>query len=195
MEKESFSFDGVEAASGSMTMPGTVGVFTIQKVEFVKSKEKQTTGMKHVYHCTKARGEDGKLVPEDSNFNHTYWMSQGALPRVQYLAKVMFDKEFEGQIGETQLIAAFEGKEVAMKVIGQVNEEKGKGYPDLPFAGFAKKASEFVADPSILQFNASERGLISDALDAIKSSRPAAADSEGGAAGPGPAPGTSKKPF
>lgn len=192
---ENFDFEGVQAASGSMTMPGTIGVFTIEKVEFVKSTQKQTTGMKHIYRCKSSRAEDGTLVPEESSFNHTYWMSHAALGRVQYLSKVLFDKEFEGQITETQLVATFEGKDIALKVTGQVNEEKGKGYPDLPFAGFAKKASEFIADTSILQFNKAEIALIADAMDAIKNSSSGKADLEGAAGTGAPVPGASKKPF
>lgn len=193
MDNLEFSFDGVQAATGvSMTMPGTVGLFNISKVEFVESNVKKTTGMKQTYLCKKVRLEDGSLVDEASSFNHTYWMSPGALPRVQYLAEVLLDQKFAGNMTKESLISAFEGKDIALKVIGQVNEEKGKGYPDLAFAGFAKKASEFLADPSILQFDTSDRRLIEEAMNAIKSSRSSNADQEGASA---PAPGASSKPF
>lgn len=177
---EQFGFDDVKAASDiPLTPPGTIGLFAISKVEFIKSKEKETTGMAHTYTCKKVRAQDGTLKDEISSFRHTYWMSSAALGRVQYLAKVMFDAEFKGQLTETQLIAAFQDKDIALKVVGQVNEEKGKGYPDLTYAGFAKKASEFVASPAILQFTTTEQGLIDDALEAMRSSRPSGADKEG----------------
>lgn len=196
---EAFNFDEVEVPSGiSMTMPGTIGLFNIGKVEFGNSKTNQTPFMKLTYNCKKRRENDGKLVDEQSSFNHSYYMTStgtkgGALQRVQYLAEVMFGQKFSGKLSEEALTQAFLGKDVALKVSGQTGNN-GKGYPDLSFAGYAKKASDFLADPSILSFNSQEAADIKDALDAIKESRSSNADSEASGAG-APAPGSSKKPF
>lgn len=187
------NFDGVEAAVGiSMTMPGTIGLFKIEKVEFGLSKEKQTPFMKLNFACQKVRQNDGTLVDEQSTFNHSFYMSPAALKRVQYLAKVMFGQEFTGSLNEQQLTIAFEAKTVALKVTGQVSD-KGKGYPDLSFAGYAKSASEFIADTSILSFNAQESRDVADALEAISSSKASNADQESQASSP--QPGAGKKPF
>lgn len=194
---ESFSFDGVQAAEGiSMTMPGTVGLFNIGKVEFGASKEKQTTYMKLTFQSKKVRNEQGQLIDEESSFNHSFYMTPGALKRAQYLAKVMFDQEFTGTLTETQLTQAFLNKDVALKVSGQVSD-KGKGYPELSFAGFAMKASEFLQDPGKLTFNSTERSAVVEALQAIKDSRSSNADSEGasGAIAPAAVSGAAKKAF
>lgn len=184
-----FNFDGVEAASGiSMTMPGTIGLFNIGKVEFGASKEKSTPFMKLTFECYKRRENDNKMVDESSSFNHAFYMSsEGALKRVQYLALVMFGQEFTGRLTEAQLTAAFLGKKVALKVSGQVGNN-GKGYPDLSFAGFAKKIEEC----ENLSFNSQEAADIRDALEAIKEARSSNSDKETEAA---PSAGASKKPF
>lgn len=181
---ENFEFDGVEAAQGgSLTMPGTIGIFNISEVEFVKSKEKQTTGMKFTL-SAKEILVAGVLTPEESSFNHTFYMTPKALNRTQYLHEVMFDTKLSGTLSEQHLIAAFKGKDVALKVTGQVGDTNGKGYPNLPYAGFAKKVSEFKSNPSILKFSSSEHLEIEEALEAMRKSRSGNADKESGEGAP-----------
>lgn len=173
-----FNFEGVEAAKGgSFTQPGTIGVFNISKVEFGTSKEKQTPFMRLVFDCQKIKNEEGILIDESSSFPHEFYMTTAALKRVQYLSVVMFDEELTGEVTDKNLIAKFLDKQIALKVTGKVSD-KGKGYADLPWAGFAKKASEFINDTSILNFSAQERASVEEALEAIKNSSSAKADSE-----------------
>ncbi len=191
-----FNFEGVAAAEGyTMTQPGTIGLFLIEKIEFGESKTKKTPQMKLFFTCKMRVDEKGQLVDDNSTFNHPFYMgSDGALKRVQYLAKVIRGEEFTGRLTTAQLEATFLNKEIGLKVTGQVGDN-GKGYPALSFAGFAKPAAEFKADCSILSFNSTEAAEIREALEAIASSRSTNADSEDSAGAAAPQSGSSKKPF
>ena len=122
------SFEGVdEAEGGSMTAPGTIGKFKINTIEFTTANnEKKTPGLK-----TEFVGED------DSSFTHTFWLSTKALGRVKHLAKHFAAKELTGPVTTAQLMEMLRGTSGFLKVTAQINEDKGRAYPDLPFAGFA----------------------------------------------------------
>lgn len=157
-----FDFTGIEPAKGgSMTLPGTIGMFEITNVEFVTSTQKGTSGMKLTF-----AGEDA------STFTHTFWLTPDALSRIQYIAKYAVKKTFSGQMTEVQLTAAFKGKKLPLKVIGQVSTTNGKGYPDLAFAGFSGETVEE------LQFSTRDQQLIDAALTAMKNSAVNNADVE-----------------
>ena len=120
-------FDGVEEAQGSnMTMPGTIGMFTISDCVYAPSKDKGTPGLKFTFDSA-----DG------SSFTHTFWLTGKALSRLQHLAKHALNTSLSGKIQTSQLVVSFKGKKVALKVTAQINESNGRVYPDLPFGGFA----------------------------------------------------------
>lgn len=185
---EPLDFGGVAAASEySMTSPGTRGIFVIDVVAFGTSKEKSTPFMELTF-VNKA---------ESTSFRHKFYLTAGALPRIQYLHVQVNGSEITaGSMDQTaleaKLTAAFKGKEVALKTTGQVNEDNGKAYVDLPYSGFAKPAAAYKSDPNILKFTPQETGLVNEALAAMTKSRPQNADTEssntGSASGSGAAP-------
>lgn len=158
------NFDNIETASERiMTQPGTIGVFKIAKVEFGESKQKGTKYLKMIF-------ED-----KNSSFNHSFYMVEKALSRLQSLAKAVLGAELRGDNSNEQLIAKFTGKQVALKVTGQVSDQ-GKGYPNLSFGGFCKPAGEV----QFLEFNSKEDEEIEAAKAAMARNTTATADVESG---------------
>lgn len=156
------NFDGIEAAADRiMTQPGTIGVFKIVKPEFGESKEKHTRYLKLVF-------ED-----KTSSFSHSFYLSEKALPRLQSLAEASLGAKLTGNLNDEQIIAKFTGKEVALKVTGQVSTT-GKGYPNLSFGGFCKPKGEV----QFLEFNSKEVEEIEAAKAAIARNPGASADQE-----------------
>jgi hypothetical protein len=156
-----YNFSNVKAAENkAFTEPGTIDVFKITKVEFVDSKEKKTRGMEVTFEN------------ETSSFRHTFWLTEKALDRIQYLAVRVLKKEITGNdVNEEQLKAMFTGKTLPLKVIGGVSKN-GKGYADLAFAGFSADKKED------LKFTTNELGLIEKAKQAIIDSAGSNADRE-----------------
>ena len=174
------NFKGVEEAKDStMTRPGTIDVFEIKEVKF------ETTKGKGTYYCgvTFARKND--------NFRHSFFLTEKAVGRLKALIKAATGKVLEEEVFEDQIKVMLEGKKVALKVTGKVDETNGRGYPDLAFGGFAK-------DPSMvgeLSFSDQENDKNKAALEAIAHARPEAADgaeSEKTTAPAAGAPGTAK---
>lgn len=184
--EDKFNFSGIEAAEATVyVQPGTIGLFKIAKVEFGESSKKKTAQMTLTFELEKSLNEQGTLVDDQGILPHNFYMTAAAMKRVQYFSKVLFDEEIKGDAVTTvELQKRFEGKKVALKVSGIVSD-KGKGYGNLAYAGFAMKAAEFIANPKSLQFTSGEKADIKDALDAIKESRASNADSEGGSAAAG----------
>jgi hypothetical protein len=140
-----FNFKGVEEAKGgSLTRPGTIGVFKISEVKFANSEQKGTLYMG----VTFSRKED--------EFSHRFYMSEKALGRVKSLIKHAVGAELNDEnVTQERLIAMLTGKEVALKVTGRVDEANGKAYPELSFGGFCADADK----ASDLSFSSKEEEL------------------------------------
>jgi hypothetical protein len=169
------NFSGVEEAGKPLTSPGTKAVFTLKKITFGTSKEKNTPGM------TVELEQAGGV----SQFKETFYTTEKAMPRIQHLHKAVTGAKIEGTVTEEQLVAKLEGKKVGLKVIGRVGSD-GNGYPALPFGGFACSIDK-VGD---LEFTVQEQNAIAAALKAAEESRSKNSDSES-SGGSGSAP-TSK---
>lgn len=182
---QSFDFSGSKAAEELiLTLPGTIGVFNIGKVEFGTSKEKGTPYMKLIFDCKQAKNAEGKLEAQKSSFNHSFYLTGGAMDRIQYLHKVLYGVELTGTTDTATLTAKFLNKEVALKVTGQI-ANTGKGYPDLSFAGFAKKKEEI----DQLVFSKKEENENQRVIDAINNGGSQQADKEPQRGNMAPAPG------
>lgn len=170
------NFKGVEEARESqMTEPGTIDVFTIKDVKFDSTKNKGTYYMG----ITFARTAD--------SFNHSFFLSEKALPRVKSLVKhACSGKELDDELSEEQLIAMLKDREVALKVIPKFDEENGKVYPDLGFGGFCKDPD----DVSKLAFNEREQADIKRAREMRSKSSTADADAPTAKSAPTTKPGT-----
>ena len=150
------SFKGVEEAKERIMTPvGTIDVFTIEEVKFDATTKKGTYYMGVTF---------GRLT---DSFNHSFFLSEKALPRVKSLCKVA-GKELgpEDELAEEQLKALLTGKKMALKVIPKFDEENGKVYPDLPFGGFAKTVDK----KDELAFSDQEKANIAKAKQMIAAS-------------------------
>jgi hypothetical protein len=151
------------------TEPGVIDVFTISKVE---------------YKLNEANGRESFQVTferKDDSFREYFHLTEKAAPRfVYFYDKVMGTENLPEN--EQGIITALTGKSIAVKVIGSVNEQSGKGYPCLPFAGFARSADLI----SELKFSNNELGKIEAAKQAQRSSAAATA-TQGSEAAPLPA--------
>ena len=127
-----FNFKGVEEAKGgSLTRPGTIGVFKISEVKFANSEQKGTLYMG----VTFSRKED--------EFSHRFYMSEKALGRVKSLVKHATGAELNDEnVTQERLIAMLTGKELGLKVTARIDETNGKAYPDLVFGGFCSDADK-----------------------------------------------------
>lgn len=146
-----FNFNGVNAAEEGkgFTPPGVIDVFTIEKVEF---KTNENSG-KELFEVTFARKED--------SFREYFYLTEKAAERFVYLYdKVLGTTSLPES--EAGIVAALTGKSIALKVIGNVNQQSGKGYPSLPYSGYARP----VAEISELSFSNSEKGKIDAAVAA-----------------------------
>lgn len=148
-----FNFKGVEEAKGgSLTRPGTIGVFKISEVKFANSEQKGTLYMG----VTFSRKED--------EFSHRFYMSEKALGRVKSLVKhsnggVELNDE---NVSQERLIAILTGKEIGLKVTARIDEANGKAYPDLVFGGFCSdpdKVSELSFSNKEDELNAQSKAI------------------------------------
>lgn len=152
-----------EAASINVTQPGTIAVFKIRETEYVESTEKKTPGLK----CTFE-----EIGDHPTEFNHTFWLTSGALPRIQTLAKYALKQKLVGSSSGAQLMAMFKDKALPLKVTASINDQKGKVYPDLPFGGFSAEKVEDLA------FNAKEKAEIERSKSVVEKSNVGNADTE-----------------
>lgn len=156
-----FNFDNVpEASEKGLTDPGTKAVFTITKVEFDTSKNGKDFG--------EVTFDEGQ-----SSFWHRFYMSEGAVSRMQTLYKAALGVPLSGDVNEEQIKAALTNKRVALKVIGRVGTD-GKGYPDLSFGGFAKPEAQLAE----LEYTPKELELIQAAKDATATYNAVQSDTE-----------------
>jgi len=145
-----FNFNGVKAAEEGkgFTAPGTIDVFTVEKIEF-KTKDNGN----EYFETTFARKED--------SFREYFYLTEKAAERFVYLYEKMIGTATLPE-SEAGIISALTGKSIALKVIGSVNQQTGKGYPGLPYSGFARP----VAEIGELSFTNSEKGKIDAAIAA-----------------------------
>lgn len=145
-----FNLNNVEAAAEGrpMTSPGTISVFSVEEIEF---KEKEDG--KEFFEITFGRLED--------SFREYFYLTEKAAERFVYFwGKVMDGAAMpESEVG---IITALKGKKIALKVTGSVNSSSGKGYPGLPYSGFARPESLL----SELAFSNNEKGKIAAAIEA-----------------------------
>jgi hypothetical protein len=151
------------------TEPGVIDVFAIAKVEF---KVNETNG-KESFQVTFERKED--------SFREYFHLTEKAAPRFIYFYSKVTGTENLPE-SEQGIITALTGKSIAVKVIGSVNEQSGKGYPCLPFAGFARPADLI----SELKFSNNELGKIEGAKLAQRSSAAATSTQNGSESAPVP---------
>jgi hypothetical protein len=144
------NFKGVEEAKETvMTEPGTKDIFDITEVKFDSSKNKGTYYMG----VTFSRKAD--------KFNHSFFLTEKALPRVKSLVKYATGKELDDELSEAQLIKMLEGRKIALKVTAKFDETNGRAYADLPFGGFGKTPDELEA----LEFTDREKADIAKAKE------------------------------
>jgi hypothetical protein len=144
------NFKGVsEVREKSATRPGTIGVYKISDVKF------DTTKIKGTYYMGVT------FTSDNDEFNHSFFLSEGALPRVKTLVKHVCGTELDTEVSEEKLIAMLKGKQIALKVTARIDETNGRAYPDLLFAGFSKPA----ADVGLLSFTAKEQELNAKAAE------------------------------
>ena len=138
------NFKGVsEVKEKTATRPGTIGVYKVTDVKFDTTKNKGTYYM-------------GVTFSSNSDeFNHSFFLSEKALPRVKSLVKHVSGVELDAEVMEEKLIALLKGKEVALKVTARIDETNGRAYADLSFGGFSKPADQV----SQLSFTAKEDEL------------------------------------
>ena len=145
------NLSGVKPAEESrpLTKPGTIAAFTIEEIEY--------------------KDQDGKewfevtFGNEDSSFREYFYLTEKAAPRFVYLYEKVTGSDAVPE-HENGIIAALKGRKIALKVIGRVNETNGKGFPCLPFAGFARPVNQIEE----LSFNSRDKENIRAALDAIQ---------------------------
>lgn len=152
---EPISFKGVKTvADKPYTRPGIKDIFNIKSLKFTSSSKKQTPGLEVLF--------DRK----DDAFPHTFYLSTEALPKLKALIKGATGREMsdDDTLTEEQLRLMLENKKVALKTIGKINEETGKGYVDLGFGGFCARPEEI----DFLEYTTKEQGLVDRALAAIE---------------------------
>lgn len=159
-------FKGVDQAKGKpMTVPGTIGLFTITAVKFDKSKEKQTPYME----VTFDHESDG------TQFRHSFYLSQKALPRIQHLIASATGSEITEKITHEILPKKLMGKKIGLKVLGEISN-KGKGFPTISYSGFATSPEEV----QFLSLTSLEKEACEAAKEAMKRSTVENADTESG---------------
>lgn len=158
------SFKGIEEAKDIlMTRPGTIDIFDIKEVKF------GTTSGKGTYYMgvTFARKGD--------QFSHSFFLSEKALPRIKSLVKMATGKVLEDELQEEQLKMMLEGKKIALKVTGKIDETSGRAYPDLVFGGFGKSADKLTE----LEFSDQELMLNKKAAEVVRNADASSADAAG----------------
>lgn len=180
---EGIDFGAINSASEfSRTSPGTIGVFIMSKIEYGEAKNDKKTPFMRVTFTGEEREDNPASLTQ---FPHDFFLSAGALTRVQYMKEKLTGEKFTDTFTSTESLmakmkATFEGKRIALKVTGKINPDKGTGFPDIPFGGFAAKADDWYADNSILKLTPQEKAVSEDVLAAMNRSSSAKADKETG---------------
>ena len=148
-----FTFNNVKAAEEGkpMTSPGTISAFTIEDVKYNQNNGKES------FEVTFARQED--------SFREYFHLTEKAAERFVYLYEKVMGTDALPE-SETGIIAALKGKTIGLKVIGNVNQQSGKGYPSLPYTGYARP----VALIEELKFSNTELGKIESTIAAQRQS-------------------------
>jgi hypothetical protein len=158
------NFDGInEAEEMNIVAPGTIALFQV-----IKGEKKSNANGKDYLELT-FQQDTG------SEFRHQFYLSKGALPRIQHLYKAITGNKIEGAMTVEGLVQAFKSKKFAMKVTGRVGNN-GKSYCDLSFGGFAAPADKL----NELSFTPKEQAAIDEAIENERNSL-TIADSEAGA--------------
>ena len=156
------------AADRGFTSPGTIDVFGLDEIKFDKVNEKE------IFEITFGR--------KDDSFRETFYLTEKASPRFVYLWEKLMGTEAQIPQEEAGVIAALKGKKLGLKVGGRIGTI-GKGYPSLPFSGFACAVDQL----SELSFSTKEKVGIREALaaqtqqTAAEGSTDAAANTNGSA--------------
>ena len=128
------NFTGVEESAGSKYLVPGVHEVKITKTEFGESTTKQTPFMKVFF-------EDG----DGATMNESFYMSQGALPRIQHLVSNFTTSKLTGDVTSASLNALLVGKRARLLVDGEKTFNKdGKvvTYTRLRFGGFAQPLND-----------------------------------------------------
>ena len=128
------NFTGVEESVESKYLAPGIHEVKIVKVEFGESTTKLTPFMKVFF-------EDAK----EGSFNESFYLSSGALPRVQHLVSKFTGRKLEGEISEQSLTAMLINKKGRLKIDGEKTFDKNgdiKVYARLGFAGFAQALND-----------------------------------------------------
>lgn len=128
------NFTGVEESVESKYLAPGIHEVKIVKTEFGTSTVKETPFMKVFF-------EDSK----EGSFNESFYLSSGALPRVQHLVSKFTGRKLEGEISEQSLTAMLINKRGRLKIDGEKTFNKdGKEviYARLGFAGFAQALND-----------------------------------------------------
>lgn len=167
---QTFNFAGVEEAGLSMTSPGTFDIFEIAGMKFGVSTGKQVPEVEVTFNQKPG-------VTALSSFRKKYFFTEKAMPSFQHLVAKSTGNKLTATVTEEQLTALLKGKKLGLKVTGSVGSN-GKGYPDLPFSGFACSTADFAAFKAS-GFSPAEQELINKAIEAISTSSSSGADNDG----------------
>lgn len=130
----SINFNGVESASTGSTFKSVksgLHNLTITGVEEVTANT-GSSGLQVTFESAEA----------EASFNHTFWLSAAALPRVVYLVEKFTGAKPEGQMSIDSLAASLIGKSKLCVVDGRITTKEKNGkvynneYPELRYAGF-----------------------------------------------------------
>lgn len=128
------NFNNVEVAGegnglSKYTKPG-YGVFTIVSTEFGTSSQKQTPFMEVTF----------KKDEDESTLKEKFYLSPGALPRIQYLLSEFTGNKLNSEVSSEQLNMLLVGRKAKMVVDGEESEKDGKirTFATLRYAGFAE---------------------------------------------------------
>lgn len=133
------NFDGVEAAAAKefVTVKPGAHTLTITNVE-----GKETAGGTGFINVTFESSEAG------ASFNHPFYTTPGAMPRLQYLVKQFSGTEMTGNVTVESLAAKLVGRSQYCVVDGETRTKEKDGkvynntYPTLRFTAFAQPVTE-----------------------------------------------------
>lgn len=145
-------FSKYESAKGGagLTAPGTIAVFKLKEVEVFAEPGKTPR-----YQVTFEESDGGP------SFKHSFFITDKAIPRFRYLMEKALQSEDLGNMEEAQIITGLTGKELGLKVSGEISKD-GKGFPTLSFGGFASSPAEV----GTLKLTRKEEGDVQAALEA-----------------------------
>lgn len=153
---DAFDFANVTSQEGDALEPSTGGnylypgmyMLSLVSVSLGVSSKKQSPYMEVTFKAvSKNPAYNDKLCKEK------FYLSPKALPRVQYLYEVFFDKKLTNKFnGPEDLVAYFDKlvnhekvKQIKKPIVvgGQISADKTKVYSNLPFTGYLVTESRF----------------------------------------------------